>query len=244
LTFKRLFHITILNSNIKLKFHTFVLNMTKTTKNTKDTKQRVLESACSVFADKGYRDANIGEICELASANRAAVNYYFSDKEELYRQVWRYVSKTTAASIPIDGGLNTNAPPEDRFRAFIFATLNRIFDKTPAGYLPKLMVREMAEPTEIFDEIFHEIIIPQIDHLFLIIRQLLGDKVSEKLAHLAGISVMSQCMYFSFNKAIRQRHFKEGENLQKIINLLADHITHFSLAGIHELSGRCKRTTQ
>lgn len=239
-----MFNILILITYIKLKFHTFILNMTKTNKNTKNTKQRVLESACSVFANKGYRDANIGEICTLASANRAAVNYYFSDKEELYRQVWRYAYKTATESIPIDGGLDKNAPPEDQFRAFIFAALNRIFSKNPAGYLPKLMVREMAEPTEIFEEIFHEIIIPQIDQLFSIIRQLLGDNVSEKLTHLAGISVMSQCMYFSFNKAIRQRHFKEEENLQEIINLLADHITHFSLAGIREISERCEGTTQ
>jgi len=239
-----MFHITILNSDIKLKFHTFILHMAKTNKNTKNTKQRVLESVCSVFAEKGYRDANIGEICKLASANRAAVNYYFSDKEELYRQVWRYAYKTATESIPMDGGLDTNSPPEEQLRAFIFALLNRIFSKTPAGYLPKLMVREMAEPTEIFEEIFHEIIIPQIDQLFSVIRQLLGDNVNEKLAHLAGISVMSQCMYFSFNKAIRQRHFNEEENLQEIIKLLADHITHFSLAGIRELSGRCEGITQ
>ncbi len=233
-----MFNILILNYDIKFKFHTFILYMIKTNKNTKNTKQRVLESACFVFAEKGYRDANIGEICKLASANRAAVNYYFSDKEELYRQVWRYAYKTATESIPIDGGMDTNTPPEDQLRAFIFATLNRIFSKTPAGYLPKLMVREMAEPTEIFEEIFHEIIIPQIDQLFSIIRQLLGANVNEKQAHLAGISVMSQCMYFSFNKAIRQRHFKEKENLQEIINLLADHITHFSLAGIREISER------
>ncbi len=210
--------------------------MADSKKTTKNTKQRVLESACQVFAEKGYRDANITEICNLAEANRAAVNYYFRDKEELYRQVWRYANTIAVEAYPMEKQLGENPTPEDRLRAFIFVKLHRIFSKDAPGYLPKLMVKEMAEPTEVFEEIFHEIIIPQIDQLTSIIQLLLGEKATEHQIHLAGISVVSQCVFFSFNKAFRQRHFNDQEDSQKIVPFLTEHITRFSLAGIRELN--------
>jgi AcrR family transcriptional regulator len=50
------------------------------------TRGQLLKSACKVFAEKGYREATIAEICEKAGANIAAVNYYFRDKESLGRR--------------------------------------------------------------------------------------------------------------------------------------------------------------
>ena len=215
--------------------------MTDSKKTTKNTKQRVLESACKVFAEKGYRDANITEICQLAEANRAAVNYYFRDKEEIYRQVWRYANDIAIEVYPLEKYLSENPTPEERLRAFIFVKLHRIFSKDAAGYIPKLMVREMAEPTEVFEEIFHEIIIPQIDQLTSIIWQLLGEKATEQQVHLAAMSVVSQCVFFSFNQAMHQRHFSDQEHSQKIVEYLTEHITSFSLSGICEI---CKHIVE
>ena len=49
-----------------------------------ETRQRLLEPASEVFAQKGFRDATIAEICREAGANVAAVNYHFGSKGELY----------------------------------------------------------------------------------------------------------------------------------------------------------------
>ncbi|MDH4012180.1 MAG: TetR family transcriptional regulator, partial [Desulfobacterales bacterium] len=46
----------------------------------KETRNRLLNAACEVFAEKGYRNAKVAEICHRAGANVAAVNYYFGDK--------------------------------------------------------------------------------------------------------------------------------------------------------------------
>ena len=50
-----------------------------------DTRERLLEAASRVFAEKGYEKATVREICTAAKvSNLAAVNYYFGDKERLY----------------------------------------------------------------------------------------------------------------------------------------------------------------
>ena len=56
----------------------------------KETRGKLLSAACGVFAQKGYRDAKVAEICRRAGANVAAVNYYFGDKATLYREAWQH----------------------------------------------------------------------------------------------------------------------------------------------------------
>ncbi len=58
--------------------------MTVNTGESMDTRQRVLEAAGEVFAEKGFERATIREIVERAGANLNAVNYYFRDKHGLY----------------------------------------------------------------------------------------------------------------------------------------------------------------
>src|SRR5438034_680479 len=68
----------------------------------RDTRQRLLEAAGEVFAERGFRDATTQEICRRADANIAAVHYHFGDKEELYRTVIQYAEERAAESAPAD----------------------------------------------------------------------------------------------------------------------------------------------
>ncbi|MET3792917.1 TetR/AcrR family transcriptional regulator [Aquamicrobium terrae] len=52
-----------------------------------DTRDRLLDAALRIFADRGIASATLREITEEAGANVAAVNYYFRSKEELTRTV-------------------------------------------------------------------------------------------------------------------------------------------------------------
>jgi len=65
-------------------------NEAKTADLVPGTEKRLLEAAGEIFAEHGYRAATIHQICQRAGANIAAVNYHFSDKEQLYHEVIRY----------------------------------------------------------------------------------------------------------------------------------------------------------
>src|SRR6266568_3256030 len=52
---------------------------------TDTTRERILEAAEEVFAEKGFNQATVREILKRAAVgNIAAINYHFGDKERLY----------------------------------------------------------------------------------------------------------------------------------------------------------------
>ena len=53
------------------------------------SRKRLLEAACILFSEKGYRATRVRDICRRAGTNAASVNYYFGDKASLYVAAWR-----------------------------------------------------------------------------------------------------------------------------------------------------------
>jgi len=54
-----------------------------------ETRWRLLQAATEVFAEVGYHAATTREICRRAGVNLASIHYYYGDKAELYREVFR-----------------------------------------------------------------------------------------------------------------------------------------------------------
>ncbi len=120
---------------------------------TLETRRRLLEAAGEVFAEHGFRDATIREICERAKANIAAVHYHFGDKEELYAAVFSYARSCAVAQFDEQASLGT---AEERLRTFIRAVLTRFFDDGRPAWLGKLVAQEMINPTKALDSLINE----------------------------------------------------------------------------------------
>src|ERR1700761_5661167 len=76
-------------------------------RNDRTTRQRLLEVAGQVFAEKGFDRTTGKEICEQAGINTAAVNYYYGGIEGLYTAVVqeahsRFVTFAAAAAAIAD----------------------------------------------------------------------------------------------------------------------------------------------
>ena len=169
------------------------------------TQQRVLKAAADIFAEKGFRDATIAEICERAGANIASVNYHFGDKEKLYDEVWRHSFALAAASHPLDGGLPQNATTEDCLYSYANAILHRIFSEDDTGLFAKLLYREMASPTLALDRIAEEALQPQNQLLRNVLEKTLGAKFDETQLRLCMHSIIGQCAFYNFSRPLRER---------------------------------------
>lgn len=65
------------------------------------TRQRLLIAAAQAFAEHGFAGASVRDICDLAAANVAAINYHFGGKDELFAEVMRLPLERLEESIPI-----------------------------------------------------------------------------------------------------------------------------------------------
>ena len=202
------------------------------------TRQRLLEAACAVFAEKGYGDATVSEICDCAEANIAAINYHFGDKESLYDHACRHAYEIASRQHPIDGGLPAEAPPRERIHAFVHALLQRIFSETDAGWFPRFVVNELTKPTPLFEDMFHRALEPNAEALSSTIAGLIDEDLPTHQLRLLAFGVLSQCLFFAVNRPVRERIMSHGSFDAARIAELAEHITTFSIAGIHAAAER------
>lgn len=212
----------------------------------RDTQTRLLQSACEVFAEKGYRQATLSEICERANANIAAANYYFRDKATLYAEAWRQSFQRSLEIYPADGNVPPGASPEERLRGRIQSILQRIAD--PQSYEFDIMYKELVNQTGLLTDVMQESIEPIRRGLFVLMRELLGEKASDLQVQLCQMSIRAQC----FDLIIREQRRKKTPEGKKFtgpqfldvdVAVLADHILCFSLAGIREIQRQIKNGT-
>ena len=204
------------------------------------TRQALIEAGGAVFAEVGFHDATVREICRRAGANIAAVNYHFGDKETLYREVLAYYQGRALQKFPLDLGIGPGATPAERLKAFVRSFLLRIFDHSSDAWHGKLISREMIEPTEALDSIVVERIRPQAQHLGAIIRELLGGQPDAETVRLCSFSVVSQCLFYHHCGPVVRRLFPEQKFSPEQIEKLADHITNFSLTAVRSCRRRGK----
>lgn len=197
-----------------------------------DKRNKLLKAASEAFADKGYRETTVAEICQRAGSNVAAVNYHFGGKDALYAAVWRDAFEEALRVYPPDGGLPSNAAPEKRLHALIFSLLHRIMDDGRLGYAGQILLQEMSDPTDVISQVRKDVIRPLREHTRQIITELLGPEADELQIGFCEMSVIHQCLAIGFRKGKLPPCIIKDRPTPELINGLVEHITRFSLAGI------------
>jgi len=203
---------------------------------TSETREKILEAACRLFAEKGYRGTTVAQICRSAQANIAAVNYYFGSKENLYQRAWRHAHDQLLAKIPPDGGVPADRPAAQRLRGHIRAGLQRAILGDAIEF--RIMRNEIANPTGLLGEVIQDAIRPIRWTTQEILRELLGPRASDRHVELCEVCVIAPLMH-----VLQRRNAQKHEGLAPIfgedmIDEMVDYFTAFALAGIREIRSR------
>lgn len=194
-----------------------------------ETRRRILNSACELFAKRGYRAARVADICERAGANVAAVNYYFGDKAALYAEAWQETFKKFSGPKPPDSSITS---PEEQLQVYIHSLIQNFTEQSDQGQFTRLYLMELANPTGLIHDIWHELIEPRRQIVIEIIRKIMGTEATDETVLFCEMSIINQCRLLL---TIRRSDLEYllGQSLSPdLIKRLADHITRFSLAGI------------
>ena len=195
-----------------------------------ETRLRLLEAAGETFAEKGFRAATVREICALAEANIAAVNYHFGNKENLYIAAVEHAQCCGTQKEDIvwpEGTL-----PATKLFSFVHGMLHRLLDPNRPAWHSQLMLREMSHPTEACERIVRSYIRPMADVLGTIVDELLEHKTHRWDRYLVAFSIVGQILYHKVHQPITQRLVGPEVFSAFSVERLAEHITRFSLSAI------------
>lgn len=194
---------------------------------TGEARQRLLDAAGELFAEKGYRLAGTREICQRAGTDIAAIHYHFGSKEKLYEAVLRYADNLLVDPVPTFAAARSR---EARLREIIEWVLAQCFAQGQPEWRWRFIEQATISLTPGLLAFFNSKILPLYQALDSICREFLGKRASQQRIRFATRSILGQCFYY--------RHFRvliigQGEAFsEEHLHELADHILEFSVAGL------------
>jgi AcrR family transcriptional regulator len=214
----------------------------------RDTRQRVVDAASALFAERGFHGTTARDIAERAGVNLAAAHYHFGSKETLYLDVLRAQFDTITAALERRGArLAAGARPgrkalEALLRARIGAMLEVLLGPPP-GLHGMLMMREMCDPSAALPHIVSQLIEPmkrETEDLIALLEPTLPPTAVQRCA----FSIVGQVFAYRTQLAVLP-HLYPGWQLDRAgLTAIADHIAAFSLGGMRAVSGARNRTAR
>jgi AcrR family transcriptional regulator len=205
------------------------------------TKERLLNAAGEIFAEKGFHATSVREICEKAEANLASVNYHFGSKENLYEAVVHHTFDSAMEKYPPDLAEESRRSPEERLFGFVHRFLLRVLDRDRPDWHVKVLQHEHAMPSPAFQAVLAKVIHKNRLELFSILTDLAGPDSDEEWLRLCESSIVGQCLFYHRARQIVSRWHGHVDHSPAGIEKLARHITDFSLAALATLI-KCRKT--
>lgn len=196
-----------------------------------ETRQRLLEAAQRLFAERGFENVTVRDICSEASANVAAVNYYFRDKWGLYLEVIQINIGFSKQMSDLAHNPGPDKSPEERLRHYIRTVLQHILREGQC-WQGRLMAREMTDPTPGLDLIFEQAIKPNAVRVHALVAEIMGVPASDPRVGACVGSIQTQI--FGLANPVAARFIPSFT--PEVIDGIARHVAEFSLGGIRAVA--------
>ena len=199
----------------------------------RETGGRLLAAAATLFADRGFKNVTVREICAAAGANVAAVNYHFGDKLGLYREVLQSAIDAMRATTDAARQAGEGQVPAEQLRRYISLFLHRRLGSDD-DTVHRLVTREIQNPTPALDALVEQGMRPRIDYLSGLVARMMGCPVQDRRVLRAVASIQAQTIaYLPSPIAVRLGFVftPTRANLDEV----AEHIATFSIAGVRAI---------
>ena len=157
------------------------------------TRAQLLETAGKLFAERGFANVTSKEICALASANMAAINYHFGSRDGLYEAVLLAAHAQLLdldAMAAIAGGAGE---AREKFRAIFGGILGHVIERD-AGWAMRVMVRELLSPSPSAQVLARKAVLPKAKLMMGVLADLLELPPNHGAVQRALAFVMTQSM--------------------------------------------------
>jgi AcrR family transcriptional regulator len=206
----------------------------KTSPASADTRQRLIDSAAVLFANRGFQNVTVREICKASNANVAAVNYHFGDKAGLYRAVVMFAIQVMLETNELSMRAGDGLSPEDQMRGFVRVFVSRLTGDGPNTWIHRLMAREMEHPTDALELVMTQVVKPRLEYLSGVVAQVMGLPPSDIRVRRCIGSLQMQCLMAA--RQLPPPIEKTWGPAMRDIDAVVNHIAEFSLGGMRAIA--------
>jgi AcrR family transcriptional regulator len=185
-------------------------------------KDRILDRTIFLVGKKGTTDVTVREIAREAGVNVAAVNYYFSSKEQMFDQLAeRFLAGYDDVMRLLE---ERDVPPKERLRRWSGEVMRHLADYP--GFLPVMERHMTVEPLDPFGRALRAAMKRAVGQLTATLRECVGTvdqaRISFKLTLL--ISALAGPFPRLVGKAQRRPGVRESSARARFLDLLLEHI--------------------
>lgn len=210
------------------------MRIPKTNPASADTRQRLIDASAPLFADRGFQNVTVREICTASAANVAAVNYHFGDKAGLYRAVVTFAIETMLETNELSQRAGDGLSPEEQLRGFVRVFVSRLTGEGPNAWIHRLMAREMERPTDVLDQVMQQVFKPRIEYLCGVIGAIMRLPPSDPRVMRCVTSLQVQCLVAA--RPMPRPIAKSLGAVPQDLPAMIDHIVDFSLGGMRTIA--------
>ncbi len=201
-------------------------------------RQCLLHAALRCFAEHGYAKASTRMIAEAAQANIASIKYYFGDKAGIYRAAF-----TEPMGQPQDD-IKLFDSPELSLEQALQGLYSGFIEPLKMGELvqlcTKLHMREMVEPTGLWQEEISQGIEPYLQALVKVLCRHLQVKQPDDDVYRLALCIVAQAVFLYMGRdvlvAVRPRLLSDATQL----DVMQQRLVQFALAMVHGEQARLK----
>ena len=205
------------------------------------TRSRLLEAAGLVFSEKGFEHATAREICDFARVNSAAVNYYFGGKRSLYVEVLREAHRRLVNFGALKAVAEDIRASEETLERFFTGLLHSVLDPSPAGWVVRVIMREMASHTDALAELVELQIRPTARLFRTVISRLMNLPVDHEAVVRGTLSTVGQFIFVFQNRRFIEVLYPDLDLRGEGIDGMAHHIWRFTVAGLRAVARDIER---
>ena len=200
-----------------------------------ETKRKLVEAAGEVFAEHGFERATIKDITDRAGVSVAAVNYHFSDKQELYFHVVQMAHDGSVDALRSLQSEGTATGAEERLAFFVRRFLGNMLDPSRPAWHSQIIANETNYPTVATARFVNDVLRPYVDNLQNLMAELVGRPLDPAALNLMINSVIGQCLYYWNKRCICEYLHPHEPPYAQRLDEIARHITTFSLAAVKNM---------
>lgn len=200
------------------------------------TRQQLLEVAGRVFAERGYMNATSKEICELANANIAAVNYHFGGKDGLYAAVLEEAHARLLSIDIVTEIMQNEASAADKLRVLLRKIVLQVANRDTGAWELRVLSREFMAPTPLADGMMRNQVVPKSTLVKGMIGEILGVPATHPAVSRSLVNIIGPCLFLLIVNPDWQK--KIFPTLLTDTEALVDHMVTYALGGLQSIAAR------